>query len=319
MIKSLLIYLSKASWAKAIVTKWKFARQAASRFIAGDTIEDALIVVRELNNKGINATIDHLGESTTTREDAIRATNDIRTLLEEIGCCEIRANVSLKLTQIGLALDFDLCKQNLLAIMECAKENNNYIRIDMEDTPYTDLTIELFRFLRKLGYENVGLVIQSYLYRSEGDIKELICEGARFRLVKGAYKEPKSVAFPKKGDVDKNFDNLTRIMLVASLKDNFSGLSRDGRIPPLPALGTHDPNRIKYAQDYSMELGLSKDMLEFQMLYGIRRDLQENCVKEGFPVRVYVPYGTHWYPFYMRRLAERPANLFFFIGNYFRK
>ena len=201
MIKSLLIYLSKAAWAKEIVTKWKFARKAASRFIAGETIEDALIVVRELNNKGINATIDHLGESTTTREDAIRATNDIRKLLDEIGCCEIRANVSFKLTQIGLALDLDLCKQNLVAIMDSAKENNNYIRIDMEDTPYTDLTIELFRFLRKLGYQNVGLVIQSYLYRSESDVKELICEGARFRLGKGRIQGTKISCLPKKGQM----------------------------------------------------------------------------------------------------------------------
>jgi proline dehydrogenase len=319
MLKSLLIYLSKASWAQKIVTNWKFAKKAASRFVAGSTIGDALMVVKGLNERGINATIDHLGESTTNQEDAIRATNEIITVLNEIGCCDVRANVSIKLTQIGLSVDQSLCLSNLFAILQCAKKNNNYIRIDMEDTPYTDNTIYLYKLVKREGFDNLGLVIQSYLFRSEADINDLLEERTHFRLVKGAYKEPASVAFPKKRDVDENFDRLTKLMLDSSSEKHFPELSKDGRTPPLPAIGTHDPQRIIFAKRYAEKIGLSKQALEFQMLYGIRRDLQDLCLQEGYPVRIYVPYGTHWYPFYMRRLAERPANLLFFIGNYFKK
>jgi len=318
MLRSFLIYLSKAAWAQRLVTGWKFAWRAASRFVAGNTIEDAIRAARELNARGINVTLDHLGESTTTREDAVNATDEIVTLIEQIGCCDVRANVSIKLTQIGLALDESLCTQNLERILQAAKRSGNFVRIDMEDSPYTDRTLALFRQMKARGY-NVGIVVQSYLYRTEKDVRELATEGARFRLVKGAYKEPAEVAFPKKSDVNANFDLLTQIMCDAALAAGAPTLSADGRIPPIPALGTHDQKRIEFAKVYAARIGLPKNAIEFQMLYGIRRDLQEQCVAEGYPVRVYVPYGTHWYPYFMRRLAERPANIWFFLSNLFRR
>jgi proline dehydrogenase len=226
--------------------------------------------------------------------------------------------VSIKLTQIGLALDEPLCLQNLEKIMARATKFQNFVRIDMEDTPYTDKTIHLFRQMRQKGY-NTGLAVQSYLYRTEKDTRELIAEGSRFRLIKGAYKEPPELAYPKKADVNANFDLLTQIMIDASMAAGSPQVSADGRIPPIPAIGSHDPRRIEFAKNYASKVGLPKQALEFQMLYGIRRDLQEQLVEEGYPVRIYVPYGTHWYPYYMRRLAERPANVWFFISNFFRK
>ncbi len=319
MLRSFFIYLSKAGWAQKMFTSWQVVWIVASRFVAGNTIQDAIRVVQDLNAKGINATLDHLGESTSTREEAIKAADDVIELLDQIGCCDVRANVSIKLTQIGLALDERLCEQNLERILTCARKHGNFIRIDMEDTPYTDQTIALLRLMRQKGFERTGLVVQSYLYRTEKDTRELLKEGTRFRLVKGAYKEPAEVAFPRKADVDANFDLLTQIMLDASLAEGAPTLSADGRIPPIPALGTHDARRIEFGRNYAAKIGLPKEAMEIQMLYGIRRDLQEACVRDGYPVRIYVPYGTHWYPYFMRRLAERPANVWFFISNFFRK
>lgn len=319
MLRSFLIYLSKAAWAQRLVTGWKFAWRAASRFVAGNTIQDALNVVRELNQKGINATLDHLGESTSTREEAIAAADEVIELLDKIQAADVRANVSVKLTQLGLALDESLCAQNLERIVARAKQYNNFVRIDMEDTPYTDQTIAMYRQIRARGYQRVGLVVQSYLYRTEKDVRDLLAEGTTFRLVKGAYKEPAALAFPKKADVDANFDLLTQIMIDYSLANGVPTLSADGRVPPIPALGTHDAKRIEFGKNYAAKVGLPKQALEFQMLHGIRRDLQDACAAEGYPVRIYVPYGTHWYPYFVRRLAERPANLWFFLSNFFRK
>jgi len=319
MLRSFLIFLSKAAWAQRLVTGWKFAWRAASRFVAGSTIQEAVLVVKELNNKGINVTLDHLGESTTTREEAMRATNDILELLDQIDHASVRANVSVKLTQVGLALDEELCSQNLELILERAGQYGNFVRIDMEDTPYTEQTIKQYRQMWAKGYQKTGLVIQAYLFRSAKDMGELQKDSTRIRLVKGAYKEPPDLAFPKKADVDANFDQLARELVDEALAADSPSLSADGRIPPIPAIGTHDPKRIQFAKDYAAKVGLPKQALEFQMLYGIRRDLQDQCVREGYPVRVYVPYGTHWYPYFMRRLAERPANLWFFASNFLRK
>ncbi len=319
MLRSLLIYLSKAAWAQNLVTGWKFAWRAASRFVAGETIADALRVVRALNARGINVTLDHLGEHTTTPAEARQATEDILALLEAIETAGVRANVSIKLTQIGLELDEDLCASHLEMILRRAQEMNNWVRIDMEDTPYTDKTFALWRAMRAKGLENIGLVVQSYLYRTEEDVRQLLREGARFRLVKGAYKEPPQLAYPKKADVDANFDRLTRLLIDGALAAGSPPVSADGRIPPIPALGTHDENRIRYAEEYAARVGLPRAALEFQMLYGIRRDLQERLVRDGYPVRVYVPYGSQWYPYFVRRLAERPANLWFFLSNLFRR
>jgi proline dehydrogenase len=319
MLRSFLIYISKAAWAQQIVTGWNFAWRAASRFVAGNSIKETVIVVKELNDKGMNVTIDHLGESTTTCEEAIKAADDILELLDQIERSDLQANVSVKLTQIGLALDKGLCVQNLERILTRARQYRNFVRIDMEETPYTEETIQLFRQMRTKGYDQTGLVIQSYLRRSEKDVDELLAEGARIRMVKGAYKEPSELAFPKKRDVDSNFDALAQKLISAASAAGAPNLSEDGRIPPIPAIGTHDQRRIKVAKEYAARIGLPKQALEFQMLYGIRRDLQSQCVREGYPVRIYVPYGTHWYPYFMRRLAERPANVWFFISNYFRR
>ena len=319
MLRSLFIYLSKADWAQRFVVSWKLSWHTASRFVAGNTIEDAINTVRELNIKGINSTLDHLGESTSTRAEAVKAADDVIELLDQINASNVRANVSIKLTQIGLALDESLCEQNLERILARARKYKNFVRIDMEDTPYTDKTLRMYRLMRGNGFQNTGVVVQSYLFRSEKDTRELIDAGACFRLVKGAYKEPPELAFPRKGDVDTNFDLLSQIMIDAAKVARSPTLSPDGRIPPIPAIGSHDPKRIDFAKNYAEKVGLPKQALEFQMLFGIRRDLQEQCIKEGYPVRIYVPYGTHWYPYFMRRLGERPANVWFFVSNFFRK
>jgi proline dehydrogenase len=320
MLRSILIYLSKATWARRLVTKWKFAWRAASRFVAGEKLENAIDVIKTLNSKGINATLDHLGEHTENSEDALKATEEIIQAFEVIEQSGVRANISIKLTQIGLAVDTKLCANNLSRILEKAKQTSNFVRIDMEDSPWVETTIELFKeMLAKHGSHRVGLVIQAYLYRSLEDINRLMEMSAHIRLCKGAYKEPATIAFPKKSDVDANYDRIASILLDNSLANNCIRVSENGKIPPLPAIATHDINRVKYASDYAQKINLPKDAMEFQMLHGIRRDLQENLVAQGYPVRVYVPYGSEWYPYFTRRLAERPANLWFFISNFFRK
>ncbi|MBI5932155.1 MAG: proline dehydrogenase family protein [Chloroflexi bacterium] len=319
MLRSFLIYLSKAQWAQRIVTGWSFAWKAASRFVAGTKAEDAIRAIRELNEKGINVTLDHLGEHTSTMEEASQATGDILAALDEIDRAGVRANVSIKLTQIGMGLDESVCRDNLGRILQRAKEHQNFVRVDIEDTPYTDTTIAIYKAMLERGFTNrhFGMAVQSYLYRAEADTKSLLANKTTIRLVKGAYKEPPDKAFPKKADVDANYDLLTKLMIDASLAES-SKLSEDGRLPPIPAIASHDEKRIEFAKTYAAKVGLPKNGLEFQMLYGIRRDLQEKLVKEGYPVRVYVPFGTHWYPYFMRRLAERPANIWFFVSNFFR-
>jgi proline dehydrogenase len=321
MLRSFLIYLSKAAWAQKIVTSWSIAWRVASRFVAGEKIGDAIRVVRELNEKCINATLDHLGEHTSTVEEADKATQDILSILDAIDKAGVRANVSIKLTQIGMSLDEAICRQNLALILDQVKKHGNFLRIDMEDTPYTDTTLSQYFSMLQRGFNvsQVGLVVQSMLYRTEADVRKLLEYNTHLRLVKGAYKEPADKAFPKKADVDANFDLLTKLMIDAACKIDANKISADGRVPPIPAIATHDEKRIAFAKQYAEKVGLPKDALEFQMLYGIRRDLQEQLVKEGYPVRIYVPFGTHWYPYFMRRLAERPANIWFFISNFFRK
>lgn len=321
MLRSFLIYLSKAAWAQKLVTSWGFAWRAASRFVAGEKPEDAIRAVRELNARGINATLDHLGEHTSTIEEADKATDDIIAILNEIDKAGVKSNVSIKLTQIGMGLDEEICRQNLVRILEQARQHGNFVRIDIEDTPYTDVTISIYKSILERGFttRTVGMAVQSYLYRAEADTRALLELGTRFRLVKGAYKEPADKAYPKKSDVDANYDLLTKILVDAALKMESNTLSEDGRVPPIPAIASHDEKRLAFAKGYAEKVGLPKQAIEFQMLYGIRRDLQENLVKEGYPVRVYVPFGTHWYPYFMRRLAERPANIWFFVSNFFRK
>jgi proline dehydrogenase len=252
-------------------------------------------------------------------QEAKKATDGIVGVLEEIDLNKVRANVSIKLTQIGLALDDEICSKNLERILSKAKELDNFVRIDMEDTPYINQTIRLFREMRNKGFVDVGIVVQSYLYRTEQDTRELLEEGASFRLVKGAYKEPANLAYPKKVDVDASFDLLANIMIDGAIRKGSTEVSENGRKPPVTALGTHDEKRINAAKKYAQTKELPKKALEIQMLYGIRRDLQVQLANEEYPVRVYVPFGTHWYPYFVRRLAERPANIWFFISNFFKK
>lgn len=320
MLRSFLIYLSKAVWAQNLVTNWSFAWQVASRFVAGTTINEALDVVKTLNAKGINATLDQLGEHTTNAEEANKSTEGILAVFDAIQVANVRSNVSIKLTQIGMGMDNDLCRANLLRIVERARKYGNFVRIDIEDTPWTDLTIALYHDVLKKGYDThtVGMAAQSYLYRAEADVRKMLEEGTTFRLVKGAYKEPPELAYPKKADVDANFDTLTSILLDASQTQKTT-LSKDGRHPPIPGLATHDEKRIAFAKAYAGKIGLTREGFEFQMLYGIRRDLQNQLAREGFPMRVYVAFGTHWYPYFVRRLAERPANIWFFVSSFFKK
>jgi proline dehydrogenase len=319
MLRSFLIYLSKAPWARRMVTRWKIAWMVASRFVAGETTADAIRVIRELNAKGICATLDHLGESVTDAAEARRAAGEIIQIFEEIHRTGVRSGVSIKPSQIGLALDHTLYEENLKAILQKAKELNNFVRIDMEDSPYTEVTISFFQKLWQEGFAgHMGIVIQAYLYRSAGDIHALMQLGAPIRLCKGAYKEPAGIAFPKKADVDANFDVLSEMLISGALIAGAPTLSECGCFPPIPAIASHDEKRIQHAKAYAQKVGLPKAALEFQMLNGIRRDLQESLAADGYPVRVYVPYGTEWYPYFMRRLAERPANLWFFVSNFFR-
>ena len=320
MLRSILIYLSQAAWARQMVTGWSFSWRAASRFVAGENLQDAIEAIKRLNLKGINATLDHLGEHTSDPEKAIRATEDVIDALTMIEQSGVRSNVSIKLTQIGLALDENLCKENLERILTHAQKYDNFVRIDMEDSPWIERTLSLYRYMRnECGCDNVGIVIQSYLYRSAEDVTQIMKTNGRVRLCKGAYQEPEDIAFPKKQDVDTNYDHLTNMLIDGALSAGSPQISDDGKIPPIPALATHDENRIKQAKSYLKEASLSRSAMEFQMLYGIRRDIQVQLVSDGYPVRVYVPYGTEWYPYFTRRLAERPANLWFFISNLFRK
>jgi len=321
MLRSSLIFLSKAAWAQKLITNWSFASHAASRFVPGEKTEDVIRAIRELNENGFNATLNHLGENISTADEAEKATDEILLVLNEIDKANVKSNVSIKLTQIGIGLDERICQQNLVQILAQVKKCNNFLRMDMEDTPYTDITISLYQSMLERGFDerHLGLVLQAYLLRTEEDLRKLLDEGTRIRLVKGAYNEPPDKAYSKKADTDANYDLLTKIMIDAALKMDGNTISADGRIPPFVAIASHDENRIAFAKQYAEKVGLPKTAIEFQMLYGIRRDLQNQLVNEGYPVRIYVPYGTQWYQYFMRRLAERPANIWFFVSNYFRK
>jgi len=321
MLRAFLIYLSKAAWAQKLVTSWSFAWSWASRFVAGENVQEAIRVVKELNAKGINATLDQLGEHTSTREEANTAADAIVTVLKEIDKAGVKANVSIKLTQIGMGLDEEICRQNLVRILDQARKSKIFVRVDMEDTPYTDITIALYYAMRERGFDttHIGLVMQAYLYRTEADLRALLEKGARLRIVKGAYNEPPDKAYAKKSETDANYDLLAKIIIDAALTMENNSVSADGRVPPIAAIASHDENRIEFAKKHAEKVGLPKAAIEFQMLYGIRRDLQEKLVGEGYPVRVYVPFGPQWYPYFMRRLAERPANIWFFVSNFFRR
>lgn len=319
MLRSLFIALSKAYWAQRWISRWALAWRVASRFIAGETVEQAIRAVQGLNQQGLLATLDQLGENTQTVQDAEQAARGILQLLEEIERAGVQANVSVKLSQLGLVIDPQLAVRHLRQIVEKARQLNNFIRVDMEDSTLTDATLKIVTDLKDSGLDNVGTVIQSYLYRSFEDTQKLVEQGIKVRLVKGAYQEPPHLAYPRKKDVDVAFDRLSDLLIDASVHFEYLPETASGRFPPLAAIATHDEKRIEHAIQRAKKCGLPVEHLEFQMLYGIRRDLQLALAKQGYPVRIYVPFGTHWYPYFMRRLAERPANLWFFISNFFQR
>jgi proline dehydrogenase len=270
----------------------------ARRFIAGETVPEAIDAARTLQAAGRLVTLDYLGEAVGSIAEADTATRAYLAVIDEIAAAGIERNVSLKLTQLGLTIDRATSVDNLRRILDAAAVREFFVRIDMEDSPYTAMTLDIFETMWQQGYRNAGVVLQSYLHRSEADAARMNALGARVRLVKGAYKEPKSVAYQSKADVDAAYGRIMRLLLS------------DGHYP---AIATHDPAMIEATRVFAQERGLPPTAFEFQMLYGIRRDLQMALTRDGFRVRVYVPFGREWFPYFMRRLGERPANISFVI------
>lgn len=301
MLRSSLLWLSERNGVFDFVKGNSVARKMASRFVAGETPDMAIEAVTEINSTNLTASLDLLGESVTNEQEAVSARVEIVDVLERIKETGVDANVSIKLTQMGLDLDLDSCAGNMRALLEVARKHDIFVRIDMESSQYTERTLTLFReqLYPEFG-DLVGVVIQTCLYRAAQDVEDLINQGARVRLVKGAYAELASVAFPDKRDVDATYATLTERLLS---EGNY------------PAIATHDESLIDHARTYARERDIGPERFEFQMLYGVRRDLQQSLRQAGYNVRVYVPYGTQWYPYLMRRLAERPANIAFMIGN----
>ncbi len=308
MMRALLLRLSQNHAVQSAFSQYRFAQRAARRFIAGERLDEAIAVVRELNATNILATLDHLGENTTNEREALAAADEYLKILDAIAQTGVQSEISLKLTQMGLDISFELCFQNMRRILERARAYQNFVCMDMESSAYTDRTLNLYEQLRREGFDNVGPVIQAYLKRSERDVERLIEWGVKVRLCKGAYQEPPEIAFPRKRDVDANYRKLLEMLFSPRAQEN--GV--------YPAIATHDEKIIRWATEYARTRGIAKDRFEFQMLYGIRRDLQMNLAHAGYRVRIYVSYGTHWYPYFMRRLAERPANVFFLLKNLVR-
>jgi proline dehydrogenase len=286
-----------------------FAKRMARRFVAGETLDDAVAAVQSLNAKGMLVSLDHLGENVHNEADAERSTQAYLNLLDCIAVERLNSNVSLKLTALGLDVSEEICVNNMRRILQHAQEKSNFVRIDMEGTPYTERTLHIYRTLRdEYGFRNVGVVIQAYLYRSEKDVRELASEGANIRLCKGAYNEPPSLAFPQKAQVDANYIRLMQIYLDEPSRNAGAYVG----------VATHDEKMIAATKEYAAAHNIGKDRFEFQMLYGIRPQAQQQLVAEGYKVRIYVPYGSQWYPYFMRRLAERPANVWFLLKNLFQ-
>jgi proline dehydrogenase len=305
MLRSTLLYLSSQPRVFKFVRNNRLARRFANRFVAGETVAAALAAVRELNAKGITASLDLLGESVSNEREALAARDEYVHLLDAIEQSQLDANVSLKLTAMGLDIDQELCVGIMQDILARAQMHDTFVRIDMESSDYTEVTLKLFEErLYPMYKANVGVVLQSYLYRTFADVEHMNALRARVRICKGAYREPAKVAYPDKRDVDANY---VRCMRELMLRGNY------------PGLATHDAAIIGEAKRWAKEQHISPDRFEFQMLYGVRRDLQESLVKEGYRVRCYVPFGTQWYPYLMRRLAERPANVAFITGNVIRE
>jgi proline dehydrogenase len=305
MLRDTLLYLSNQPRVFNYVRHSRLAKHFARRFVPGETLDEALEVVRTLNARGITASLDLLGESVTNEREARAARDEYLQILDRIHQYRLDANVSVKLTAMGLDIDHELCVAVMQDILARAQQYESFVRIDMEASAYTEITLKMFEERFYPTYKaNVGVVLQSYLYRTFADVEHMNALRARVRICKGAYKEPPAVAYPEKKDVDANYVKCMRELM---LRGNY------------PGIATHDPAMINEAKRWAREQGIEKDRFEFQMLYGVRRDLQQSLVREGYRMRVYVPFGTQWYPYLMRRLAERPANVAFITGNVIRE
>ena len=305
MLRSALLYLSSQQQIFKFVRNNRLAKSFANRFVAGETLDTALAAVARLNNRGITASLDLLGESVHNEAEARAAGDAYITMLDRIHERKLDANVSVKLTAMGLDISEELCVATMHRILQRARDYSTFVRIDMESSEYTQRTLDLFEQRLFPAYrENVGIVLQSYLYRTFADVQHANLLKARVRICKGAYKEPETVAFPQKKDVDSNY---VRCMQELMSKGNY------------PGVATHDEAIIREAKRFATANDIANSRFEFQMLYGVRRDLQDQLVREGYRMRVYVPFGTQWYPYLMRRLAERPANVAFLTGSVFRE
>ena len=299
--RNALIWLSRKEGLKDFATSFKVFKKLTTRFVAGDTIDETIPFIRQINSENSTASFDHLNESVGSDAEAEREVEEYLNILAKIDEERIRSNVSIKLTQFGLGLDPELAYRNARRVVEEAHRRGNFVRVDMEDSNVTQVTIDIFKRLRaEFDLNTVGIVLQSYLYRTFADAQELVKLPARIRICKGAYNEPPEVAFPDKKDVDANYIKVMQLLLSSGV---YHGIA------------THDPKMIDATIDFATREGIGKEKFEFQMLYGVRRDLQHELARDGFNMRIYVPYGKHWYPYFMRRLAERPANIWFVLKN----
>lgn len=308
MLRALFISLSESRSLRGAAERSSFGRRLSSRFVAGTGVEDALRAAQAVNQAGLSVSVDNLGENVTNADEARDSARLYHQLLDEIATRRLNANVSLKLTHMGLDVDEKLARELVTGLVQKAAglHPKNFVRVDMEGSPYTQRTLDFVHELhRQPGQEGaVGAVIQSYMRRAEDDVEKLLAERIRIRLCKGAYKEPDEIAFQKKSEVDDNYVKLMKILMKSGV---YHGLA------------THDEKIINQAQAFATRENIPRDTFEFQMLYGIRRDLQQRLVREGWRMRVYIPFGTEWYPYFMRRLAERPANALFLARNLFRR
>ena len=301
LTRSALLYLSNQEGLKEFATRFRLFKKLTTRFIAGENIEEAVNAIREVNSRGCSASFDHLNESVTSIAETEAEVREYLEVLARIDETGIDSNVSIKLTQFGLEIDPELAYRNARRVVEDAARRGNFVRIDMEASNVTQATLDVFKRLRaEFGLNDVGIVLQSYLYRTMDDARALLQIPARIRICKGAYNEPPEVAYPDKKDVDHNYVRVMQLLLGSGV---YHGIA------------THDPKMIDATINFAQKEGIGKEAFEFQMLYGIRRDLQEQLARDGYRMRVYVPYGKHWYPYFMRRLAERPANVWFVLKN----
>jgi len=306
MFRAIFISLSESRGLRSFAEKSAIGRRLSSRFVAGMSVEDALAATKATNSRGMSVSVDNLGENVTNLDEARESAHLYHELIDEIVERKLNANVSLKLTHMGLDIDEAVARTIVNEVVGHAAKRDNFVRIDMEGSPYTQKTLDIVRELHRTpgNAGHVGAVIQAYLYRSEKDVQELCAEGIRIRLCKGAYKESPEIAFQAKEDVDANFVKLMKILLKSG---TYHGIA------------THDPKMIEATLAFARAEQIKPDSFEFQMLYGVRRDLQEQLVRDGWRMRVYIPFGTEWYPYLMRRLAERPANAIFILKNLFRR